>query len=147
MKAKSWAVIVLLLLGYSFASAQTYTFGFADMDGNLYCDYEQITVSGGLVTGGDNLSGCGYTVNATLIGGARTDPVLMQQSSVKVNAILADNIADAEAGAFTDSQVALFQALKCNKQDKTGKYHGKLGWALVVSSEGTIVGVNSGFLS
>jgi hypothetical protein len=147
MKAKSLAVISVLVLGYSFAAAQTYSFGFADMDGNLYCDYEQITVSGGIVTGVDNLSGCGYTVNATLIGGAGTDPVLEQQSSLKVNAILADNIADAEAGAFTDSQVVLFQALKCNKQDKTGKYHGKPGWALVVSSEGVIAGVNSGFLS
>src|SRR5271154_3071206 len=45
MKLRSLVVITLFALGCSFASAQTYTFGFADSDGNLFCDYEQIGLS------------------------------------------------------------------------------------------------------
>ena len=118
-----------------------------DTNGDLFCDYEQLTASGGEIGGIDNLSGCGFTDNATLIGGTATDPALAQQASVKVNAILADNILDVESGTFTDSQSVIFQSLKCNNPDKSGKYHGKYGWLLVVASEGFTFGENFGYLS
>jgi hypothetical protein len=137
----------LLMLGCCFASAQTYTFGFTDANGDLYCDYEQLGVSNGAIAGIDNLSGCGMTYNATLIGGAATDPALGRYDRVGVGAILADNILDLNAGTFTDAQAVLFQALKCNTPDKNGKYHGKYGWLIVVASEGFIYGDNFGYLS
>jgi hypothetical protein len=147
MKLRMLVVITLLALGCSFASAQTYTFGFADANGDLYCDYEQLVVSSGTAAGIDNLSGCGMSINATLIGGAAKDPQLAQNFPVIVGAILADNILDLDAGSFTDSQAVLFQALKCNKPDKNGKYHGKYGWLIVVAEEGIIYGDNYGYLS
>lgn len=147
MKWRLLVVITLLVVGCSFAAAQTYTFGFADTNGDLYCDYEQLEVSGGLAVGIDNLSGCGMSVNATLVGGPAKDPQLGQNYPVIVGAILADNILDLDAGSFTDTQAAVFQALKCNKPDKNGKYHGKYGWLIVVVEEGIIFGDNYGYLS
>lgn len=147
MNMKSLAVIALLVLGCSFASAQTYTFGFADTNGNLYCNYEQIGISDGLILGTDNLSVCGLANNAEIIGGTGKVPLLRQQYSVTVDAILADNILDVEAGTVTYMQACWFQALKCNKQDKNGKYHGKYGWITFAIYDGVVYGDNYGYLS
>ncbi len=147
MNMKSLVVITLVVLACSFASAQTYTFGFADANGDLYCDYEQLGLSNGLIVGIDNLSGCGIAYNATLIGGPAKDPIFGQQYSVTVGAILADNILDLDAGSFTNAQAVVFQALKCNKLDKNGKYHGKYGWLIAEAMDGFLYGDNYGYLS
>ncbi len=145
MKLKSLAVIALLALACSFASAQT--FGFASTTGYLYCNYEQIASSGGFITGTDNLSLCGFANNATIIGGTGKVPLLGQDFSVTVDAILADNILDVEAGTVTYMQACWFQALKCTKPNKNGKYHGKYGWITFAIYDGYIYGDNYGYLS
>jgi len=147
MNPKSLVAIALLVLGCGLASAQSYTFGFVDADGNLFCNYEQFTVSGGLALGIDNLSLCGYSVNSTLLGAPAKDPQLGQGNSVIVDAVLADNIVDVESGTDTGEQLVLFQALKCNKPDKNGQYHGKYGWLLLIAGSGFLFGDNYGYLS
>lgn len=147
MNLKSFVVITLLVLGCGFASAQSYTFGFVDTDGNLFCNYEQFTVSGGLALGIDNLSLCGYSVNSTLLGGAAKDPTLGQGYSGIVDAILADNIFDVESGTDTGAQLVYFQALKCNRPNKNAQYHGKYGWLLEAAVSGFLFGDNYGYLS
>ena len=61
MKLKTLAVITLVVLGSSFASAQVGTFYFWDTVGdNPSCDYLVITYnSGGIVAGYDDLMECG----------------------------------------------------------------------------------------
>ena len=63
MKLKTLAAITLVLLGCSFASAQT--FSFFDANGYEFCDYIVITYnSGGVVAGYDDLEACGLDYNA-----------------------------------------------------------------------------------
>ena len=129
MKLKSLAVIALLALACSFASAQT--FGFASTTGYLYCNYEQIASSGGFITGTDNLSLCGFANNATIIGGTGKVPLLGQDFSVTVDAILADNILDVEAGTVTYMQACWFQALKCTKPTRTASTTANMAGSLL----------------
>jgi hypothetical protein len=147
MKMKTLAVITLVVLACSFASAQSYTFGFVDADGYVFCNYEQFTVSGGLAVGIDNLSVCGYPANSTIVGGAGKDPTLGQGYSGVVDAILADNIYDVISGTDTGEQLVYFQALKCNQPNKNRQYHGKYGWLIEAAISGTIFGDNYGYLT
>lgn len=146
MKLKSLVVITLLVLGYSFASAQTYTFGFADANGNLSCNYEQFSIgSQGLVSGIDNLSLCGISTNGSLVGLQGKFP-LLGPKYVTPGATLTNNSLEVEEGC-TGEQVILYTALKCNQPDKNGKYHGKYGWLVVLAIDGYIMGENYGYLS
>lgn len=145
MKVKSLVVFILLVLGCSFASAQTYTFGFADTNGDLYCNYEQFSIgSQGLVSGIDNLSACGISTNGSLVGLQGKFP-LLGPKYVTAGATLTDNSVELEG--CTGEQVILYTALKCSQPDKNGKYHGKYGWLMVLAIDGYIVGENYGYLS
>jgi hypothetical protein len=145
MNVKSLVALILLVLGYSFALAQTYTFGFVDTNGNLFCNYEQLWVdSGALVTGTDNLSACGYPNNGYLLGMQGKFPA--GPTLVTSGAALNDNSVEVEGGC-TGIQVLLYTALKCNKPDKNGKYHGKYGWLNVAAVSGFLFGSDYGYLS
>jgi hypothetical protein len=136
-----------MALGCGLASAQSYTFGFVDAEGQMFCNYEQFTVSGGLAVGIDNLSVCGYPANSTILGGAAKNPQLGQGYSGVVGAILADNVFDVEFGIDTGEQLVYFQALKCNQPNKNRQYHGKYGWLIEAAVSGVLFADDYGYLS
>ncbi len=147
MKLKSLAVITLLVIGCSFASAQS--FGFASVGGGLYCNFEVLqqlspyTVWQGL----DDLSACGASVNGTIVGikgglAAAGNPAGFAVSGVTY----ADNIYDAEALTYTGAQWDVTTDLKCNKVKK-GVYSGKYSWIGFASVSGLVFGDNYGYLS
>lgn len=146
MKLRILAVLAILALG-TLASAQTYTFGFMDGNGNLYCDYEQLWVAGGGgVYGIDNQSLCGSSQNPTLVGLLSSNPQL-GPLFVTSGADLATNALDLGAGYVTGGQAFFHTALKCNKLDKNGHPKGKYGWVILVAYDGFLAGVNEGYLS
>ena len=147
MRIRDFVIICALLLGWTWASAQTYTFGLADTNGNLYCDYLEITVSGGVAVGIDNMSACGFSTSPVLIGLVSSNPLIAPYKVVTSGLDLADNVADWEAQQYTGDQVFLHTALKCNKQNPSGKYTGKYGWLLFIGNEGFVYGYNYGYLS
>ncbi len=143
MKLKSLAVITLLVLGCSFASAQT--FGFESIGHGLYCNYEvlnQGALGGSDVwQGEDVISTCGAPVNATIDGvsgglSAAGNPVGFQ---VTRGVTYADNIYDAFASEYTGAQWDVVTALSCKS-----KHYGWIGFASV---SGFIFGDNYGYLS
>lgn len=142
MKTKGLVVIALLVLGCSFASAQT--FGFESVGGGLYCNYEvlQQLSPTAVWQGTDNLTtACGGEVNGTLVGisaplEARNNPVGF---SLNPGVNYADNIYDAEALGYTGAQWDVSTALKC-----TSHHYGWIGFASV---SGFIFGDNYGYLS
>jgi len=60
VKLKSFAILALIVLGCGAAYAQkSYSAGFLGYDGKtLYCDYEQLTITGQFAAGVHNLSKC-----------------------------------------------------------------------------------------
>ena len=142
MKLKSLLVITLLVIGCSFASAQT--FGFASVGGGLYCNYIQLSnVFGAPYTlwqGVDNTSACGHAYNATVVGikGGMSAAGNPAGFSV-VGVTYADNLYDAYSYGLTGAQWDVTQKLKCN-----AKHYGWIGFASV---SGFVFGDNYGFLS
>jgi len=140
MKLKSVLVITVLVIGCSFMSAQT--FGFASVEGDLFCDYEvlQQLVPYDVWQGSDVLSACNLPVNATIVGvsaklSAAENPVRFSLKGVAY----ADNIYDAVSESYTGIQILRITDLKCS----TKKY----GWVLFASISGEIFGDNYGFVS
>jgi hypothetical protein len=137
-------VITLLVIGCSFASAQS--FGFASTGGALYCNFEQLVAySGGLYAGSDNLSACGDSTNATVSGFTASVKNLGGPASGP-GVVYGDTLYATLYGATTD-QWTVFSKLKCNKQNKFGQYTGKDGWAGVAGFSGFLGGTNAGPLS
>jgi len=141
MKTKGLVVLALLVLGCSFASAQT--FGFESVGGGLYCNYEvlQQLTPFAVWQGTDNLSACGLPVNATIAGitaslEKRNNPAGF---SLNPGVNYADNIYDAEFLGYSGAQWDVSTALKC-----TQKHYGWIGFASV---SGFIFGDNYGYLS
>lgn len=146
MTLRNFTIIFALLLVGTWASAQSYTFGLTDSNGDLYCDYLQISVSGGIAAGTDNMSACGYSTSPTLVGLASSNPQIAQYNVVTSGLDLADNALDWEAQAYTGGQWFLHIALKCSKQ-KGGKYVGKFGWIGLAGFSGFLAGINEGYLA
>jgi hypothetical protein len=139
MKMKSLAVIALLVLGCSFASAQT--FGFESVGHGLYCNYEQLdNVYGSLWQGLDNLSACFAPVNATIVGVKSTLTAAGNPAGFHTDGIqYADNIYDAFALGYTGAQWDVASALGCHSN--------RYGWIGFASVSGFIFGDNYGYLS
>ncbi len=141
MKLKSLAVIALLVLGCSFASAQT--FGFESIGHGLYCNYEVLGIySGNVWQGLDVLSSCGAPVNATIAGvsadlSAAGNPAGFQISK---GVAYADNIYDAFAEGYTGAQWDVVTATKCSLKGQ------KYGWIGFASVSGFVFGDNYGYL-
>lgn len=144
MKLQSLLVITLLVLGCSFASAQT--FGFASVGGGLYCNYEQLASGGSGAWGGlDNVSACGGSLNANISGFNANLPNMGQPTGGE-GVIYGDSIYASFSGN-NNAQWTVFTRLKCNKQNKYGQYTGNYGWTGVAAFSGIFVGGNHGFLS
>jgi hypothetical protein len=144
MKMKSLAVITLLLLGCSFASAQT--FGFASVGGGLYCNYEilQQLAPYDAWQGVDNLSMCtgrrGVTLNATLVGISGGFTRTQNPLDFRVKGVaLADNIYDAFSLTYNGTQYLVVSALECSSQ--------KYGWIGLTTMSGLVFSDNYGYLS
>lgn len=142
MKLKSLAVITLLVIGCSFASAQS--FGFLSYTGGLeYCNYEQMTVSGFYVQGFDNLSPCGINTPATIEGFVISVPASAGAPVHGKNAAYADNLIDALYYYYTGEQWAVLSNLKAPAKLKAGKYN----WAGYIGFSGYEFLGNFGFLT
>ncbi|MBZ5666120.1 MAG: hypothetical protein LAO30_16095 [Acidobacteriia bacterium] len=152
MKLKSLLVITLLVIGCSFASAQTFGFGTAG-GSYLYCNYVQLSNTFGapfaVWQGVDNLSACpGFLgINATVVGikggmTATTNPLGVAIAGVTYG----DNLYDAYAYGFTGAQWDVTQKLACNKY-KNGHAVGSYRWIGFASVSGFVFGDNFGFLS
>jgi hypothetical protein len=143
LKLKSLLVITLLVIGCSFASAQT--FGFLSAGGiGEYCNYEQLTNEGSdIYAGVDNLSPCGAEINATVSGfGVSVPKTLAAGLPVTGKGVVyGDNIYDAFDIAYTGEQWSVFTALHASRA--IGHY----GWIGVASFSGFFAGDNYGYLS
>jgi hypothetical protein len=151
LKLKSLAVITLLVIGCSFASAQS--FGFASTGGGAYCNFEQLSnVYGAPFTvwqGTDNLSACDIDINGTLIGIKGSLSKVTNPGGFAVSGVTyADNVYDAQYDTYTGLQWEVTSALKCNKfNTKKGVYSGSFSWIGFGSVSGFVFGDNFGYLS
>jgi hypothetical protein len=148
VKLKSLVVITLLVIGCSFASAQTFGFGTAG-GYYLYCNYEQISnVAGGIWQVTDNLSACGHSFNATGVGitgglSAGLNPIT--GTAIK-GVTYGDNLYDAYSYGLTGAQWDVTSALKCAKV-KNGRNTGKYGWVGLAAASGFFFGDNYGYVT
>jgi hypothetical protein len=142
LKLKSLAVITLLVIGCSFASAQT--FGFESIGHGLYCNYEvlQQVTPYNVWQGRDVLSSCNADLDATIAGvtadiSAAGNPAGFQISK---GVAYADNIYDAFAEGYSGAQWEVVTATKCSLKGQ------KYGWIDFASVSGFIFGDNYGYL-
>ena len=136
MTLKSLAVITLVVFGCRFAAAQT--FGFLSVGLGVYCNYEQLH-GPVLFSGFDNLSECGVSHNATIVGLLATVPKSEGLPVSGKGVIYADNLYDAYSYTYTGSQWLVYSLLKCSS-----KHYGWIGFA---GYNGLIFGDNYGYLS
>jgi hypothetical protein len=143
LKLKSLLVITLLVIGCSFASAQT--FGFLSAGGiGEYCNYEQLTNEGSdIYAGVDNLSACDLATNGTVSGfGVSVPKTLAAGLPVTGKGVVyGDNIYDAEEESYSGFQWSVLSQLHASH--KIGDY----GWIGVASVSGFYAGDNYGYLS
>lgn len=139
MKMKSLVVVTLLVIGCSFASAQT--FGFESVGHGLYCNYEQLTnVFGAVYQGVDNLSACGAPFNATVAGNKADLTAVGNPVGFNIVGVAyADNIYDADAEGYTGAQWEVVSGLSCPAK--------RYGWIGFASVSGFVFGDNYGYLS
>jgi hypothetical protein len=144
VKLKTLALITLVTLGCSFASAQT--FSFFDANGYEFCDYIVITYnSGGVVAGYDDLEACGLDYNAPIVGFDATTANDGQPAYGK-GIVVGDGIFDAEYDEYTGEQWTLWLSGKASKE-KNGHFSGRYAWMGVAGSySGTYFGDNYGYL-
>ncbi|HXZ40973.1 MAG TPA: hypothetical protein VEG68_09535 [Terriglobales bacterium] len=136
MKLKSLAVITLIVLCCSAASAQSYAFGFLNYTGGQqYCNYEIFTTGGAgnfYLTGMDVLDACASSANpfATIEGtGIRVTLEDIESTGLQPGItgpgryIYADAIMDAYAGDYTGEQWLTITATSVNKKNEAGKWN------------------------
>jgi len=124
MKFKTVAVITLVVLGSSFASAQAATFYFWEAGTDiLYCNFLVITYhSNGVVAGYENTTTyCNNRFNAAVVGFDATLPKGGLPAHGK-GVIVGDAIYDAFADAYTGDQWTLWVS------DKYSKIRGGIGY-------------------
>lgn len=149
MKLKTLAVITLVVLGCSFASAQTGTFSFWNAAGTAeYCDYFVITTnSGGVVAGYDDTTNvCGFEFNSAIVGFDATTPNDGLPGYGK-GVVVGDDIYDASCACFSGLQWTVWVSDKCSKK-KNGHFTGRYGWVGVAGSySGVYLGDSYGYLA
>jgi hypothetical protein len=142
VKLKTLAAITLVLLGCSFASAQTFNF-WNTAGTSEYCNYLVITYNyGGVVAGYDDVVACGFPNNAPVVGYDGTLP------GYGKGIIVGDGIYDAEEDGYTGLQWTIWVSDKSSKRAKTGHFTGKYGWLGVAGSyTGAYFGDNYGYMT
>ena len=140
------AVLTLVVFGCAFASAQTFGFGTAVGGSGLYCDYEQLSYSGGGLWGGlDNYSACGFSVNPTISGFSGT--VANHGELAHGAGVIYGDSVYAVISGDPFAQWTVFTKLKCNHTNKFGAFTGTDGWEGVAAFSGFVAGTNQGPLS
>ena len=143
MKLKSLLVITLVVLGCSFASAQT--FGFLSAGGiGEYCNFEQLYAQGSDVYAGlDNLSACGLEVNADIIGVGVSIPATLAAGLPVTGKgmVYGDTIYDTFCDCYSGEQWTVMTQLHASH--KLRDY----GWVGVAGYYGFFFGDNYGYLS
>jgi hypothetical protein len=125
MKLKTLAILTLLVLCCSFASAVTFGFGTSIGGGGLACNYYQVNYYGGALWAGiNNLSACGSSVNSSLAGFTATVPAYGK------GVVLGDSIYAAYDGLPEDqwrvfAKMNVDKTVKCNKV-RNGVFVGKM---------------------
>ena len=145
---KSLLVVALLVVGCSFASAQT--FSFWNASGSIeYCNYNVVNLPGAGVVAGydDTVNGCFFANNSPIVGFMASTPNLGLPAHGK-GYVVGDAIYDASCGCFTGLQWTVWQSATPNKRNpKTGRFIGKYGWIGVAGSFGGFYfGDNYGYL-
>ena len=146
MNKTRYLVLAFVILGGTFAAAQTFGFGVSFGSTGLYCNYEQLHYyNGGLWAGADNLSFCpnGLAFVSDIAGFASTVPpgALAHGKGV----VYGDSIY-AMYNGLADAQWTVFTKLKCNRA-KNRKFMGGNGWEGVATFSLFIAGTNEGPLS
>jgi hypothetical protein len=148
VKLNILAVITLVVLGCSFASAQTGTFSFFTATGyGPFCNYIVITYnSGGVVAGYDDLTTvCELEYNSPIVGFVATTGNDGQPAYGK-GIVVGDGIFDAEYDAYIGDQWTLWLSGKASKM-KHGVFTGPYAWMGVAGTyTGVYFGDNYGYL-
>jgi hypothetical protein len=137
---KSLLILTLVVLGCSFASAQS--FGFLSAGKSIeYCNYEilvQLTPYA-IWEGDDILTPCGVSYNATIAGATTSLSKVNNPLGFALKGVgYADNIYDAFSEFYTGAQWYVISNLKCSEK--------KLGWLGLASVSSVIFGDNYGYL-
>jgi len=144
---KTLAIITLVVLGSSFASAQTGTFYIWDSTDIQYCNFYVITYNSGVVAGVDNLTTyCQFPVDATVVGFDTTLPNDGLPTHGK-GMIFGDNIYDAECYCYSGDQWTVWLSGKYSKEHGKGDFYGPYGWLGVAGVSGFYFGDNYGWVS
>jgi hypothetical protein len=144
LKLKSLVVVTLLVLGCSFASAQT--FGFASVGSGLYCNFEQLVNNGSGVYSGidDLLSVCG--IGDATIAGLQGSTSNLGLPAHGAGVVYGDSVYAIEGDP--SAMWTVYSKLKCNKfSTKKGVFTGAYSWVGVASFSGVFAGDNYGYLS
>ncbi len=137
---KSLLILTLVVLGCSFASAQT--FGFLSAGKSVeYCNYEVLQQLSpyAIWQGDDILTPCGVSYNATIAGATTSLSKVNNPLGFAIKGVgYADNIYDAFSEGYTGAQWYVLTNLKCSEK--------KLGWLGLASVSSFIFGDNYGYL-
>ncbi len=137
MKVTSLAVITLLLLGCSFASAQTLRL--VSSDGSLDCGYVLTQLTPYDVWEGYS-EPCGGLASSTIVGISGGLSKAGNPGAFPVKGVVfADNAYDAFSGTFTGAQLFIATNLKCSSK--------KYGWISFAGMSGLVFGVDMGYVS
>jgi hypothetical protein len=149
VKLRALEVITLVVLGCSFASAQTFSLWTA---GGSYefCNFHVITCnSDGVVAGYDDTTTlCGFEYNAPIVGFDATVANDGEPAYGK-GVVVSDAIFDASTDAYTGLQWTVFQTLTpASGTHGPDALKGSSGWMGVAGSySGNYFGDNYGFLT
>jgi hypothetical protein len=144
------AVLTLVVFGCAFASAQTFGFGTAGGD-YLYCNYEAGLNNAfgspfAVWAAVDNLSACGHSFNATMVGIAGKLSKVQNPAGFALSkgVTMADNLYDAYSYGLTGAQWDVTQNGACTN---LGAKKVKEGWIGFASESGFVFGDNYGVLA
>ena len=141
MKLKSLVILAVLALGCTAAFGQSFSLGFQSNDHSIqYCDYESVNVSAPYAVGVHNyISGCGYSVNAVMVGFKAAIPLSSGAPVTGAVVELADN-----------SYAYVFGAPQCQLDwvTKMKANANKWGWSIYGTCDGASDSlVNYGYLT
>jgi len=140
VKLKSLVVLAVLALACSAAFGQSFSLGFQSNDHSIqYCDYESVNVSAPYAVGVHNyINGCGYSVNAVMVGLKAAIPLSSGAPVTGAVIELADN-----------SYAYIFGVPSCQLDwvTRTKANATRFGWSIYGTCNGTSDSlVNYGFL-
>lgn len=150
MKLTSLTILTLLMLAGSAAFGRTVKLGFLDHDKQTqYCDYEQITVTGSVVTGvhiaGNSNTCAGIAPNGVVAGLLAHIPANSGLPVTGTVATFADNTYDQQQGYMGACGCAEYYVSKLRPSTPAEIQNNVFGWALYTNFGGTASLTTFGF--